>query len=145
MCMAHERKCSCGSRSASFHFKDNVLPEQVVQALYCPACSSSVKKDEGTMVSDNGWLIRYDMEIARAAGASRIGGSITPAVVFDQGYCSWSGMYPGDTFDSVREREAITATAKTDPIGYLKKLKTWAQDRSVRLKSEGWRKAQDAA
>ncbi|MBS1128675.1 MAG: hypothetical protein H6Q96_1055, partial [Nitrospirae bacterium] len=25
MCMAHERNCACGSRSVSFHFKDNIM------------------------------------------------------------------------------------------------------------------------
>jgi hypothetical protein len=34
MCMAYEMKCSCGSRSVSFHFKDNIMPEQVIKGLY---------------------------------------------------------------------------------------------------------------
>jgi len=144
MCMAHEMKCGCGARSASFHFKDNIMPEQVIRELYCPACASSVNQDASTMVYDNGWIIRYDMEVAKAVG-SRIAGEITPGVLFDEGYCTWNGMYPGDHIDSVRERESITAMAKSDPVGYLKKLKSWAMERSVRLKDAGWRKAQNAA
>jgi hypothetical protein len=144
MCMAHEMKCTCGARSASFHFKDNIMPEQVVRELYCPACASSVAPDDATMVSDNGWIIRYDMEVAKAVGG-RISADITPGLLFDEGYCTWNGMYPGDHIDSVRERESITAMAKTDPVGYLKKLKTWATERSARLKDAGWRKAQNAA
>jgi hypothetical protein len=142
--MAHEMKCSCGARSASFHFKDNIMPEQVVRELYCPACASTVAQDSATMVSDNGWLIRYDMEVAKAVGG-RIAGDITPGLLFDEGYCTWNGMYPGDHIDSVRERASITAMAKSDPVGYLKKLKSWATERSVRLKDAGWRKAQNAA
>lgn len=143
MCMAHQMQCACGSRSASFHFRDNVMPEQVIGALYCPSCSSSVHQDASTMVYDNGWLIRYDMEVAKAAG-SRIAAEITPGLLFDEGYCTWNGMYPGDHVDSVRERESITATAKSDPVGYLRNLKNWATERSARLKDAGWRKAQAA-
>ena len=144
MCMAHEMKCVCGARSASFHFKDNVMPEQVIQRLYCPACAASVPQDAATMVLDNGWIIQYDMEVARSAGG-RLAGEITPGFLFDEGYCTWNGMYPGDHIDSVRERESITVLAKTDPAGYLKKLKNWATERAGRLKDAGWRKAQNAA
>jgi hypothetical protein len=45
----------------------------------------------------------------------------------------------------VREREKITALAKTNPIEYIKRLKKWAVERTERLKHEGWRKAQNAA
>lgn len=144
MCMAHERRCFCGARSAGFHFKDNIMPEQVVQELYCPVCSAKVTVDQNTMISDNGWLIRYDMDVARMAANGRISGEITPAVLFDEGYCSWNGMYPGDHIDSVQEREKIISLAKTDPIGYLKQLKSWAVERVEKLRQEGWRKAQNA-
>ncbi|MDA8100518.1 MAG: hypothetical protein M0042_12955 [Nitrospiraceae bacterium] len=143
--MAYERHCSCGSGHASFHFRDNIMPEQVVKELYCPACGKNVKPDSATMVADNGWLIRYDMDIAAFSGQGRIEGSITPATLFDEGYCTWNGMYPGDHIDSVREREKIIALAKIDPIGYIKQLKTWAVERTEKLKQEGWRKAQTAA
>jgi hypothetical protein len=97
------------------------------------------------MVTDNGWIIRYDMDVAKAVGNGRIATEITPARLFDDGYCTWNGMYPGDHLDSVRERERITAMAKTQPREYLQRLKTWAVERSERLKHEGWRKAQNAA
>src|SRR5512138_679550 len=124
MCMAHERTCSCGARSASFHFRDNLLPEQAVRDLYCPSCAPAGEIDAATSVSDNGWVITYDMEIVRAA-APRVPGALTPAVVFDEGYCTWNGMYPGDHLDSVRERGSLTLLAKTDPVEYLKNLRTW--------------------
>jgi hypothetical protein len=145
MCMAHEMKCSCGGRSASFHFKDNVMSGGVVRELYCPSCSRGVTVDPAAMVTDNGWIIRYDMEAARFMGEKRIGTGITPDLLFDHGYCTWNGVYPGDTVDSVREREKIIALAKTDPREYFRQLRSWAVERSERLKHEGWRKARYAA
>ena len=145
MCMAYEKSCSCGARSASFHFRDNVLPEQIVKDLYCPSCGKDVALDPSDMVRDNGWMIRYDMDMARVMSTGKIAGSVTPDLLFDEGYCTWNGMYPGDHHDSVREREKITALAKTNPVEYLKKLKSWAVERSERLKDEGWRKAKNAA
>ncbi|NTW58942.1 MAG: hypothetical protein HGA43_07235, partial [Nitrospirae bacterium] len=53
--------------------------------------------------------------------------------------------YPGDHLDSVREREKIIALAKTDPLEYLKQLKSWAVERTEKLHHEGWRKAKNAA
>ena len=138
-------KCSCGSRSVSFHFKDNIMPEQVIKELYCPTCSNGVTLEPSTMISDNGWVIRYDMEAAKFMGEKHIKGEITPELLLDQGYCSWNGVYPGDNIDSVREREKIIALAKTNPVEYFKKLKSWAVERTEKLKNEGWRKAQTAA
>jgi hypothetical protein len=145
MCMAYEAKCTCGARSVSFHFKDNIMPEQVIKGLYCPSCSTGVTLDPLTMISDNGWVIRYDMEAARFMGEKHIKGEITPSLLLEQGYCSWNGVYPGDNIDSVREREKIIALAKTDPKEYFKKLKSWAVERMEKLKNEGWRKAQNAS
>jgi len=145
MCMAHERHCSCGERSVSFHFKDNIMPEQVIRDLYCPSCAKGVAIDPSTMVTDNGWAIRFDMEAAKLMGDRHIKGEITPALLFDEGFCTWNGVYPGDHIDSVREREKIIALAKTDPLEYLKRLKTWAVERTEKLKHEGWRKAKNAA
>jgi hypothetical protein len=145
MCMAYEKKCSCGARSVSFHFRDNIFPEQVIKELYCPACSSAVTLDASTMVEDNGWILCYDMEAARFMGEKNIMGVITPGLLLDQGYCSWNGVYPGDNLDSVREREKIIALAKTNPAEYFKQLRSWAVVRMERLKNEGWRKAQNAA
>jgi hypothetical protein len=121
------------------------MPEQVVKELYCPSCSKEVALDPATMVGDNDWIIRYDMDAAKFMGEKHITGEITPALLFDEGYCTWNGVYPGDNVDSVREREKIIALAKTNPLEYLKQLKTWAVERSEKLKHEGWRKAQSAA
>lgn len=145
MCMAYEMKCSCGARSASLHFRDNILPEQVITSLHCPACSGNMVVDAGSMVSDNGWVITYNMEVAKFMGQRSIHSPITPNMLFDEGYCTWNGMYPGDHIDSVKERGMILALAKTDPKEYLKQLKTWANERMGRLQNEGWRKAKNGA
>ena len=145
MCMAYEKKCNCGARSVSFHFRDNIFPEQVIKGLYCPACSDTVSVDPSTMVLDNGWVLSYDMDAAKFMGEKHIKGEITPGLLLDQGYCSWNGVYPGDNIDSLREREKIIALAKTNPAEYFKQLRSWAIGRMEKLKNEGWRKAQIAA
>ena len=38
MCVDHSINCSCGKGSASFNFRDNVLPLEVIIKLKCPAC-----------------------------------------------------------------------------------------------------------
>lgn len=141
MCMACERRCKCGRRTVSLHFKDNILSEQVVKNLYCPQCSSDIRIDGGTMVADNGWVLEYDMDSVQCMAEKIGGGRITSERIFDDGYCTWNGIYPGDHVDSVREREKIAALSKTDPALYLNEMKSWAIERLRRLQSEGWRKA----
>ncbi|HAR44645.1 MAG: hypothetical protein A2X56_01430 [Nitrospirae bacterium GWC2_57_13] len=145
MCVAHVQHCSCGARSVSLQFRDNILSEQVVAELYCPSCSQKPVIDQNTMLSDNGWIIVYNMDIAKFAGSKSIEHPITPAVLFDEGYCTWNGIYPGDTIDSVAERAKITSLAKTDPREYVKRLTSWGVDRMERLAGEGWRKAREGA
>ncbi|MEW5744995.1 MAG: hypothetical protein AB1805_06130 [Nitrospirota bacterium] len=141
MCVACERRCRCGSRSASFHFKDNVLSDRVVRELYCPSCSPGITVDPASMVADNGWVIELDMEVAAFMGRCLPFPALTPDILFDEGYCSWNGMYPGDHIDCIREREAIVPLAKSDPARYLKEMRLWATQRNDRLSAEGWRKA----
>lgn len=144
MCVACLKMCSCGAGSASIHFRDNILPDEVVSGLYCPVCSKTVKFDPDSMVYDNGWIIVYNMDVARSAGRGRISHHISPETLFFEGYCTWNGIYPGDHIDSVAERDEIVSLAKTDPKEYIKRLKTWANDRMMRLAGEGWRKARVA-
>lgn len=143
MCIAYEIKCQCGRNTASFHFKDNIMTEQVIKTLYCPNCSSDINVNPEKMLVDNGWVIEYDMDIARFL-AQKIGNTqitqITPDFLFDEGYCTWNGTYPADHIDSVKEREEIVSIAKVNPTLYLHKIKTWAKERTERLKNEGWRK-----
>ena len=144
MCMDHSINCSCGKSSASFHFKDDILPYEVVTGLYCPSCSSSAVRVTPGMLVDNGWIIAYDMDVARflmqkVAPAHEI----TPEYIFDEGYCTWRGMTPTDTRDSVRERTELAQLAKTDPKQYFQEIKAWGNSRIERLAREGWRKANE--
>ena len=145
MCMAYEARCSCGAQRASFQFKDNIMSQDVIRALYCPACSSGLAVNADTMVIDNGWVIEYDMEVAQLKGL-QCGHIVTTADdIFDEGYCTWNGMYPGDHIDSMKEREQIAALAKSDPSFYLKEMKSWMMERMKRLQEAGWRKAREKA
>jgi hypothetical protein len=144
MCVDHSINCSCGKKSASFNFKDEVLPLEVITKLYCPVCSREISHDPATMLSDNGWTIAYDMDVARfmlmkVAPADRV----TPEYVFDEGYCTWRGVTPSDHIDSVREREELTRLAKTDRKRYFEEIRSWGNNRMERLAREGWRKANE--
>lgn len=141
MCVAHDMRCKCAAKSANFHFRDNILSEQVLRTLYCPSCSTDLSLDPESMIADNGWVVEYDMDIARFMGTGKISGKITPDTLFDDGYCTWNGIYPGDHIDSVQERGHIASLAKIDPKEYLRQMKSWASERQERLKGEGWRKA----
>lgn len=145
MCVAYEMRCQCGRKSASFHFKDNVMSEQVIKSLYCPECSTDMNIDAAKMVVDNGWIIEYDMDIVKFQGQKLSVSPMTPDFLFDAGYCTWNGFYPGDHIESVKEREKITSLAKSNPALYLKEIKSWAHERIGRLQDEGWRKAKNGA
>ena len=144
MCVDHSIHCSCGRNHASLNFKDDILPEQVIDKVYCPACSSEVAHDPDSMLSDNGWIISYDMEVARfmlqKVTPAR---QVTPEYIFDEGYCTWRGVTPSDHIDSVRERQQLLQLAKTDRLRYFQEIKSWANNRMSRLAREGWRKANE--
>ncbi len=143
--MSHEVNCSCGSGVAGFNFKNEILSGEVISRVYCPGCSRDVQFDPSTMLADNGWVIEYDMEIARFQ-AQRIPAqpeTVTPDFIFDEGYCTWRGIYPSDHIDSVAEREEVVKLAKINPRKYLEEIKEWANRRMERLSREGWRKARE--
>ena len=143
MCVEHKKMCVCGQNSASFQFRDEIMPEEVLEKLYCPVCSSGVVYDEETMIRDNGWIIKYDMEISRFMRQKLPVADASPAYLFDEGYCTWDGIYPTDRADSVREREELVKLARTDKKAYLEQFKSWGIDRMNRLAREGWRKADE--
>jgi hypothetical protein len=147
MCMDHSLHCHCGMKSASFQFKDSLLPPEVITDLRCPICSTGVPFDSRFMLQDNGWVIAYNMEIARFM-LNRIPapeGGITPEFIFDEGYGTWRSVTPTDGIDSLREREQILQYAKTDPKRYFSELRAWGTDRMARLAQEGWRKAREVS
>lgn len=144
MCVDHSVNCSCGKHHASFNFKDDILPHEVISGLYCPACAGEVFPDPATTLVDNGWAVAYDMEVARfmlqkVAPTNRI----TPEYIFDEGYCTWRGVTPSDHIDSVREREQLVSLSKTDPKRYFEEIRSWGNKRMERLAREGWRKANE--
>ncbi len=146
MCMDHSVVCKCGRRDASFNFRNEVMPPETIEALYCPECSEGTLFDHKTMIVDNGWLIKYDMEVA-GLYSSRLPASekekLSPELLFDEGYITWRGVYPGDHIDSAREREELATLAKVNPKKYFTEMKTWAIERMTRLKDDGWRKAHE--
>jgi hypothetical protein len=144
MCVDHSINCLCGKYHASFNFRDEVLPFEVITKLNCPACSQGVSRDTATMLDDNGWIIGFDMDVARfmlqnIAPADMV----TPEFIFDEGYCTWRGVTPTDHIDSVKERDALAQLAKIDRKRYFEEIKTWSNKRMDRLAREGWRKANE--
>lgn len=147
MCMAHETTCRCGARRASLHMKNSALPQEVVAGLYCPECSAEAKSDHRSMLEDNGWVIEYDMDVARLM-SSRMNlapDQVQPALLFDEGWCTWNGVEPEDHYNSPKERQALLDMAKTDPVKYVQAMRDWGNQRMDRLRREGWRKAMEPA
>jgi len=144
--MEHSVLCKCGKREASFNFKNEIMPPEVIDSLYCPACSQDVVQQSDRMLSDNGWIICYDMEVAGLYGTKlpvSDRDNLTPETLFDEGYATWRGVYPGDHKDSAEERAAITRLAKENPKKYFEEMKNWAIGRMERLRENGWRKANE--
>ncbi len=146
MCMDHSVVCKCGRRDASFNFKNEVMPPEAINTLHCPVCSSDVSFNEKAMIRDNGWIIHYDMEVA-GLYSNRLPCTekerLSPGLLFDEGYITWRGVYPGDHIDSLKEKEELATLAKISPNKYFDEMRSWAIDRMTRLKNEGWRKASD--
>jgi hypothetical protein len=142
--MDHSIMCKCGTREASFNFKNEIMPTQTIEELYCPVCSQGAPFNPEAMIRDNGWVIRYDMDIARLY-SSKLPASdrekLSPELLFDEGYITWRGVYPGDHIDSAREREELATLAKVNPKKYFEEMRSWAISRMTKLKNEGWRKA----
>ncbi len=144
MCLEIRKTCKCGKNNAQFHMRDNVLSQEVVAELYCPECSDSADLNSETMLTDNGWIIEYDMELARFMTVSKLmldPDTIRPGYLFDNGYACWLEMYPGEKIDILEERTEIIELQKTDPRRYLQEISNWNIARIDRLKAEGWRKA----
>lgn len=147
MCMKQAKKCECGIAFAEMNFRDNVMPPDVVSRLFCPQCSGDVAFDAETMLPDNGWIIQYDMDVAEARGrkhGSLAVGHLTPEKIFDEGYATWLGVYPGDLANSYSERQELVMLSKQDAREYMRRMRTWAVGRMERLKEDGWRKARDS-
>jgi len=144
MCVDYSKRCSCGKKNASFNFRDEILPYETISTLYCPECSHGVAYDGASMLSDNGWIIQYNMEVARFMMQKKAPAAlVTPEYIFDEGYCTWRGVYPGDHIDSAGEREDLLKLAKTDKKRYFEEFASWGIKRMERLALQGWRKANE--
>lgn len=147
MCIDVRKTCACGKQSVQFHLRDNIMSHEVIAALHCPDCSEKAEVNDATMITDNNWIIEYDMELARFLAASKLRippDMVNPAYVFDTGYATWQEMYPGEQKDILEERKSIMELLKTDSTEYLKQISSWNIARVERLKADGWRKAQAA-
>ena len=143
MCLDHRMTCQCKGSHASFNFRNEVLPVDVIKGLYCPVCSTDINYNHQTMLSDNGWIIEFDMDLAEFARNKLPAKEITPDFLFDEGYCTWRGIYPTDHIDSVKERENLVKLSTIDKKKYIEEFKRWTIQRMERLAEEGWRKAHE--
>lgn len=147
MCQDVRRKCDCGQEEIQFHLRDNVMSPEVIDHLYCPNCSLEKNHDKNSSINDNGWVITYDMEIARMFAITKLQldpEDINPEFIFDSGYATWQELYPGETEDITEQRNQIIATKDDDPQRYLETIRNWNIDRIENLKLKGWRKVLSA-
>jgi hypothetical protein len=144
MCLEIRKTCQCGKHNAQFHMRDNILSQEVISELYCPECSGTTEINPDTMLGDNGWIIEYDMDLARFMAVSKLmmePEAVRPGYLFDNGYACWQEMYPGEKQDVLDERAEIMEIQKTDQNRYLQEISSWNIARVERLKADGWRKA----
>ncbi len=147
MCLDIRKICDCGEHCIQFHFRNNVMDEKVLINLFCPLCSVDIELDINSMLYDNGWIIEYEMDMARFFAITKLGlqaDSIWPGFLFDEGYITWLELYPGEKIDIQIERQEIIKLLDEDKKRYLTKLTNWNISRIKHLKQEGWRKVQHA-
>ncbi len=147
MCIDVRKTCECGASTVQFHLRDNILIPRVIDRLFCPSCPGDSAFDERSMLSDNGWVIEYDMDLARFILEKKLQVApedIHPGFIFDRKYACWQEMYPGEKEDIKGDREKIIELLQQDRNVYLQAMQNWNIERIERLKSAGWRKLQQA-
>ncbi len=147
MCVEVRKQCECGRQQVQFHLRDNVMIPEVIGRLFCPACPGDSGFNEKNMLNDNGWIIEYDMVLARSLAEKKLGrtaAEITPAFIFDEGYACWLELYPGERQEIQSEKEEIMKLLQVGQKQYLEAIQRWNVDRVARLKKAGWRRAQRA-
>ncbi len=146
MCLHQTVKCVCGKGKAYMFHRDSILPEEVLIELFCPECSSSVKVDPSCMICDAGWIIHYDMDIASYFLKQR--GiqveNLTPEFIFDNDYCSWYGLSPNDIDENTKLTRELAYLKDVSMLDYIEAFKSKRLEQVKKLKSMGFRKAQDA-
>jgi len=147
MCIDVRKTCECGTHTVQFHLRDNIMAPQVISRLFCPSCPGNTAYDQETMLCDNGWIIEYDMELARTMLEKKLQidpEDVVPEFIFDRSYACWQEMYPGEQKDIKEDREKIIELLQQDRNVYLHAMQNWNIERIERLKSAGWRKVQQA-
>ncbi len=148
MCLDIRKECECENMKVQLFMRDNILLQEAVSRLFCPKCpGDSAAFNPETMVNDNGWIIEYDMVLARMLLSRNLQidpEEVTPEFIFDQGYATWQEMYPGEQVDIKKERDELVKLVKEDQKKYLQAIQQWNIDRVAQLKTEGWRKVQMA-
>jgi hypothetical protein len=143
MCLSLKRTCVCGQNQAHFMHRDNILPAEILLKLYCPQCRHQAVWDATTMIEDGGWILEYDLEMARLFFWNKgIKQPITPEFLFDEGYCSWHGLTPRDLEESARLHRQLAPLLEQDRLLYIQQIKEQWLGHVVQLKAAGWRKAQ---
>lgn len=143
MCMDVRKECECGSKNVQFHLRDNVMIPEVIAKLFCPRCPGDAKFSEKTMLNDNGWIIEYDMDLAKMLAVQQLTidpNLVDPTFIFDQGYACWQELYPGEKTDIKDEKEKIIQLLQVDQKKYLETIQSWNIERIKKLKAIGWRK-----
>jgi len=147
MCIDVRKTCECHTHTVQFHLRDNIMAPQVISRLFCPSCPGNGSFDKESMLCDNGWTIEYDMDLARGLLEQKLQidpEDIVPEFIFDKGYACWQEMYPGEQNDIKDDREKILDLLQQDRNVYLHAMQNWNIERIERLRSEGWRKVQQA-
>jgi hypothetical protein len=141
--MNDHRSCECGRNAALLIFRDNLLPREILLALYCPRCRGQAVWDGATMLEDCGWVLEYDVAGAQAFLDRRgLARQATPEFLFYEDYLSWQGLAPGDQEIKSRMHQRLAPLIEQDLALYLKSLKSEWLAHVAQLKAAGWRKAQ---
>ena len=144
MCFYQKRPCVCGKKEAYIFHRDELLPEEVLTHLYCPECSERAEWNVHAMIEDGGWILEYNMVVARYYFHFKQGNlhyPVTPEFIFDGDYCSWYGLTPTDLEDNARMHRELLPLQRQDKRRYIYKLREICQAKVAGLKEAGWRKS----
>ncbi|MFC1513238.1 hypothetical protein ACFL5J_02195 [Thermodesulfobacteriota bacterium] len=144
MCIDVRKTCECGANNVQFHLRDNLILPEAITTVFCPSCPGDTPFNDHNMLQDNGWVIEYDMTLAKFLASGKLAmaaDDITPAFLFDQGYACWLEMYPGEKEAIKAEKEQLLRLRETDPREYLQAITSWNIQRVNKVKAAGWRKA----
>ena len=147
MCTDVRKTCECGASTVRFHLKDNIMLPAAVTRVFCPSCPGETPFDAQKMLQDNGWVIEYDMVLAKFLAEGKLSvaaDDVTPAFHFDHGYACWLEMYPGEQEAIKAEKEQLLRLREEDQRAYLTAITSWNINRINNVKAAGWRKALQA-